>query len=134
MKKIDINDINFDLKYEGYYWYSNQQKPELVLNQTITKDIFTILPFVVEGNLYSKEKGISINIKNIDGEYKVFQADVKDLSDEQITRNEYLAHDLAGIDKIKMIHFWEESKEDALLENMKTLIPAWQAFVGFINK
>jgi len=134
MKKIDINDINFDLEYEGFYWYSNQQKPVLVLNQKITKGIFTTLPFIVEGNLYSEEKNISISIKNIDGAYKVFQADVKDWLDEQITRNEYLAHDLVGINKIKMIHFWEESKEDALLENMKTLIPAWQAFVGFIKK
>ena len=134
MKKIEINDINFDLEYEGYYWYSNEPKPEIVLNQKVSKDIFKILPFIVEGNLYCKNKDISINIKNIDGEYKIFQADVSNLHENQVTENEYLAHDLAGIDKIKMIHFWKESKEDALLENMKTLIPAWQAFVGFIKK
>ena len=134
MKKVDINDINFDLEYEGYYWYSNQQKPELVLNQKITKDIFTKLPFIVEGNLYYQKEGISISIKNIDGEYRIYSADVSHLPKSQVTENEYLAHDLDGIDKIKMIHFWEESEEDALLENMKTLIPAWQAFVGFIQK
>lgn len=134
MKRIDINTIDFRLKYEGYYWYSNQSKPEVVLNHKLSKDIFTTLPFIVEGNLYSKSKEISISIKNIDGEYRIYQANVKGLPKPRLTENEYITHDLDGIEKIKIIHFWKDGRADPLLENMKTLIPAWQAFVGFIKK
>lgn len=134
MKKISINDINFDLDYEGYYWYSNQSKPELVQHQKISKDIFTELPFIVEGNFFAKNEELSISIKFIDGKYYIYQADLSGLQDAETTRNEFIAHDLEGIDKIKMVQVWEESPEDPLLENMKTLKPAWQAFVGFVKK
>lgn len=129
MKRISIDELNFDLAYEGYYWYSNKSKPEIA--DKLTKDIFTLFPFIVEGNFYSQEKEISISIKYIDGEYKVFQACLKDLPANQVTHEEYIAHDLEGVKKIKMIHFWTESGPDPLLEGMTTLFPAWQAFKGF---
>lgn len=130
MKRINIKDINFDLEYEGYLWYSNQPKPEQ--RNKIRLEDFTDLPFIVEGNLYSGKEGISINIKNIDGEYFVTQGVLKDLPTDQITEQEFLAHKLDGVKKIKMIQFWNEI-EDELCEGMKTLKPGWQAFKGFIK-
>lgn len=130
MEIISVEKINFDLEYEGYIWYSNQSLPEQ--RNKISKSDFTDLPFIVEGNLYSKKDEISINIKNIDGEYFITQGILKNLPDDQITRQEFLAHKLDGIKQIKMIQFWKED-EDELCEGMKTLKPSWQAFQGFIK-
>lgn len=131
MQRIDIDDINFDLNYEGYYWYSNKSKPEIA--ERISKEIFTKLPFIVEGNFYCAEREISISIKNIDGEYRVYQASLNGLPIKQKSVQDYIAHDLKGIKKIKIVQFWEESGPDELLENMTTLVPSWQAFAGFIK-
>lgn len=133
MKEIKIQDIDFTLRYDGYYWYSNTSKPEIIRNQIIPDNILTALPFIIEGNFYSEDSGISINIKNIDGQYKIYECSTFGLIEDHITRSELLAHDLKGVEKIKVVQYWEESDEDPLLENMKTLQPVWQAFVGFIN-
>lgn len=131
MKKIEVEDINFDLDYEGYLWCSNESAPKQV--NKISRDDFTTLPFIVEGNLYSAKDKISVRVGNIDGAYFITQGIVKDLPEEQITRQEFVAHKLDGIAKVKMIQYWEESEKDELLEGMKTLKPSWSAFVGFIK-
>ena len=132
MKIIKIEQIPFDVAFEGYYWYSNASKPVVWDNKPITKDIFTALPFIVEGNLYNESTGISINIKNIDGEYLVTQANLNDVNQENLRERNYLAHRL-GNTKIKLVHYWEESEPDELLANMTTLIPVWMAFKGFVK-
>ena len=133
MKKISLEDIDYTLQYEGYYWYSNKQRPELVNQSIITKDIFKKLPFIVEGNLYCSSNQVSINIKNIDGAYVIYQCILADLPKNQYSLQEYIAHDLEGVSKIKMLQYWKEGEADDLLAGMTTLIPAWQAFQGFIK-
>src|SRR5690606_11807360 len=130
-KRIDISDIDFDIAYEGYYWYSDTDRPEMVLHEKISPEIFSALPFIIEGNLYAEEPGFSIQIKNIDGAYRIYRTELSGLNPSQITGYEYLAHKLPGVSKIKMLKYWEETAPDPLLENMKTLVPARQAFVGF---
>ncbi len=133
MKKIEISEIDYSLPYDGYYWYSNKQKPEIIKGKTLTKEIFTSLPFIIEGNFYNDSKGLSISIAHIDGIYIVQQANIKALPENQITEQDYIAHDLEGVSKIKMLQYWEEGQPDELLADMTTLIPAWQAFKGFIK-
>lgn len=130
MKRITIDDINFDLEYEGYLWYSNASEPQCPTK--IAKEDFTDLPFIIEGAFWAEKEGISLNIKNIDGEYHLYQVTIKDLAQDQITQQVYLAHKLNGVKAIKMMQFWEE-KVDANLEGMATLKPSWQAFQGFIK-
>lgn len=131
MKKINIDDIDFNLDYEGYIWYSNDRKPKV--NPKITKEDFKILPFIIEGNLYCKDKNISISIKNYDGKYHVYQVELNNFSKDQFTEQQYLSHGLNGVSKLKMLHYWKESEPDELLAGMKTLLPSWQAFAGFIK-
>ena len=133
MKKIDIEQIPFKLEFEGYYWYSNASEPEVLDNKPIPKEIFEKqLPFIVEGNFYNELTGISINIKNIDGEYLITQVNLNDLIQKNLTERTYLAHRL-GDTKIKLVHYWEESAPDELLADMTTLIPVWMAFKGFVK-
>lgn len=133
MKRINIEDIDFSLNYEGYLWYSNAKKPEQ--RTSISKEDFKALPFIIEGNLYAKTNGkeISISITYRDGDYFIYSADLKGLKEDQITNQEFIAHDLEGIGKIKMLQYWEESESDELLAGMKTLTPSWRAFAGFIK-
>jgi CRISPR type III-associated protein (TIGR04423 family) len=133
MKKIAKTDIPYELSYEGYYWYSNKTKPKVLRNERISPDIFTELPFIVEGNLYNSETQTSISIKCIDGEYQIFLAKLDNLPPSQVTEQQYIAHDLDGINKIILLEFWKESEQDPLLADMITLIPAWVAFKGFTN-
>lgn len=128
MKRITIDDINFDLEYEGYLWYSNASEPEL--RNKLAKEDFKNLPFIIEGAFWAEKEGISLNIKNIDGEYHLYQVTLKELPEDQTTQQEYLAHKLDGKKIIKILQFWEE-KKDANLEGMTTLKPSWQAFQGF---
>src|SRR5690625_3500456 len=130
MEKINIEDINFDLEYIGYLWYSNAPTPKKITK--IKQENFSELPFIIEGNLYDEKEGISIAIKNIDGEYFITRAFVNNLSKDQVTHQEFVvSNKLEGIKKIKMLQYWEETEEDELLKGMKTLIPGWKAFIGF---
>jgi CRISPR type III-associated protein (TIGR04423 family) len=138
MEKIEIKQIPFDLPFEGYYWYSDKSAPQALDNETISESIFNLneLPFIVEGNLYNDKEKISINIKNIDGEYLITRANLKGLTYKS---EEYLAHRLVlndgtKISKIKLAHYWQESETDDLLAGMTTLMPVWMAFTGFVKQ
>ena len=133
MKRITVDEIDYSLQYEGYYWYSNEQKPVTIKGATITRAIFKQLPFIIEGNLYCSVNGASINIKNVDGGYQIYQADLNNLPVRQCAEQEYIAHYLDGVSKIKMLQYWAEGAPDELLAGMTTLIPAWQAFKGLIK-
>ena len=126
-KKINIEDIpegNFD----GYYWYSNKTKPEIISKKKIDKNKFTQLPFVIEANFYSNETETSIQIKNIDGKYHIASIDLKSCkSGAQNYIGHYIGQDF------QVVEAWEE-KEDELLEGMITEVPLWTAFKGFVNK
>jgi CRISPR type III-associated protein (TIGR04423 family) len=130
-KKITIDQIPDNIDFEGYYWYSNERKPEIIDGEKIDKSIFSDLPFVVEANFYSEAEKISIQVKNIDGQYHVGEIKLESIENAA----EYIAHDLKGINKFKMVETWEEKEDDKdnLLEGMKVLVPSWTAFAGFIR-
>lgn len=134
MKKFDINKIDFCEKYEGYIWYSNVDKPHVFSGDSFTAADFTNMPFIIEGKLYCIETELSISIKHVDGQYLIHSVILKGLPENQCTQEEYIAHNLKGISKIKMLQYWEEGEPDELLSGMTTLIPAWQAFKGFIKE
>jgi len=129
--KIDINNIP-DLNYKGYLWFSDTQKPELIIGKLDKAELIQ-LPFVIEGNLWAETEQISINIKNIDGEYIVNQFDIKNTDCKYDTVKEYIAHDLTEVEKYKMHQHWEAKQDDDLLAGMSSLHPSWVAFVGFIH-
>lgn len=127
-KKITLMEIP-DYEFEGYYWYSDQQKPEIVTASKIDKSKFTLMPFVIEANFYARKEKVSIQIKNIDGAYQIGRIELdQDDIDKSIR---YIGHDLDGRN-FKMVEAWE-AIEDGLLEGIKSLQPAWGAFAGFTN-
>ncbi|HHB79430.1 MAG TPA: TIGR04423 family type III CRISPR-associated protein [Saprospiraceae bacterium] len=122
------NDPIPECDYVGYVWYSDAEKPIIIgPSEPFHLAMLTELPFVIEGNLFCESKKISIQIKNIDGEYCIAKIQ---LDDELIeSAKKYVGHDLNKRD-YKMVETWEEVP-DTLCAGMTTLRPAWRAFAGF---
>ena len=125
-----------DILYEGYYWPSDKSKPVVLVDEQLDKSVFstTSLPFIVEAHLYAKKKDISIHIKYIDGLYWVTQINLAVEDGSVREKTTYIAHDIekAGkkINFFQMVEAWI-AEPKAHLAGMKTLVPAWTAFVGF---
>lgn len=134
MKQITANDIDFNKSYIGYLWYSDESKPRIFNPEFLEKSMFTQLPFILEGYLYSADEGgVCINIKNIEGEYHIHQINLQEVDQNCLERYSFLTtsafRDL-GIKKFKAIQFWSAEK-DEFCEGMEVLQPAWIAFEGF---
>ena len=136
-------------KYEGYIWMSDSKKPTVYTGKT---DLELSLndsdnPFIIEGNLWNKEKRESIKVAYIDGKYRIRHTIVsedayKGIDDSAImasndaaqmvatTKKEYFAHCMPGIEKLCFVQYWE-AEEDPMCENMKVLAPTKLVFVGF---
>ncbi|WP_100629775.1 TIGR04423 family type III CRISPR-associated protein [Algoriphagus formosus] len=132
MKKIDISAIDLNLEYEGYLWQSDSKKPLILKNSKVPQDIFTNLPFVIEGYLFcASQNGLSIKISHFDGAYHVFAVELNQISNDRLTSNSFVARNFdQDIKFINSVQFWE-SVPDELCENMSVLEPAWVAFSGF---
>jgi len=126
--KITIDKIP-DLNYEGYIWYSNAQQPEVIKGKFDIKRL-TLLPFVIEGNLWNEHDKISINIKNIDGNYLINIFDLKTVANFFENTQEYVSHRIEHAKAYKIYQHWE-AIEDDLCEKMSSYQPTWNAFVGF---
>ena len=130
---IEIKEIPVDVAFDGYLWLSNEQKPKMLKGNKVDISLFQPLPFIIEGNLWSEKHQLSIQIRNIDGQYKIVRFDLShSYEDSLLEEKTYLAHDLDDVREYLVVEAWEE-KEDELLAGMKTLIPAWTAFKGFVN-
>ena len=134
MKKITANDIDFTKSYSGYLWYSDESKPRIFNPDILQSSMFSTLPFILEGYLFSSEEGgACINIKNIDGEYHIHQVNLKNVDQNQLERFSFLASapfENIGIKKFKAIQYWKAEK-DEFCEGMEVLQPSWIAFEGF---
>ena len=128
-QSISIQDLHTDVPFEGYYWYSNAQKPQIITDEPIQPGWFTELPFVVEANFYSSDVKLSIQVRHVDGQYQVVRMDLNQLDAIPHETKTYLGHDLDGRD-FQVIEAWQP-EPDAFCDNMPVLVPAWTAFVGF---
>lgn len=124
-------------KYEGYLWYSDQNKPLLLPDTSINEIQLTDgdNPFVIEGLLWDQQNMTSISIRYIDGKYMIKEIKVKkdeldNNNSEHATYTEYIAHRLEGISKLKFIRYWEP-QSDPECEGMDVLQQTNIAFVGF---
>jgi len=122
-------------KYEGYLWYSNENRPRVFLGDQNVSFETSEDAFIVEGLLWQKATLTSIRISFHDGESKVYKTNVK--SDElegcgNVTCLDYLAHRMPGIKYLSFIRRWN-AETDSLCENFEVLTPGSLVFVGFNN-
>ena len=130
-QQINIEDIPA-FNFEGYYWYSNAQKPVILENSPIDRSVFKGFPFVIEANFYAHKEQISISVKHIDGRYHILQYDLSDISDIKKKARYYEGHDLDGRNFLLYEGWYPVA--DPLLEGMETLQPGGIAFIGFESK
>ena len=109
MGRISIDNIDKSLPYEGYIWMSDKENPEVYDNQAVTLPSDGENPFVAEGMLYNKEKGLSYSIKYVDGQYFVQEFLVSE-SDVTNKDNEVKVFESNRMDgrKLKFLRYWEE--------------------------
>lgn len=135
MKQEDIKEIKAGT-YVGYIWKSDTNKPEVYCNDAI-QDIKLNdeeNPFIIEGQLYDKEKCVSYSIKYIDGKY--IAKKFSDLEDEELGMNipiSYYANRMDNVEKLMFRQYWEAEQDD-LCEGMEVLKPTSMVFVGFEKK
>ncbi|MEA3448149.1 MAG: TIGR04423 family type III CRISPR-associated protein [Bacteroidota bacterium] len=113
--------------YEGYIWYSDKDKPEIV-NGSLPKEPEKVFP--VEGMLYDKEEKISLMIRHTD-ELHIDEFDLKRLeNDAECKEESYYAHRLGDVSKLKLKQIWQP-KKDPVNEDWEYLSMKALVFVGF---
>lgn len=120
--------------YEGYIWYSDQAEPKVLNNEEFELKIDDDEnPFIIEGQLYSPNKRLSISIKYIDGQYIIKEKEIKsgDFNSVNVQIKEFHSNRMNG-KKLRFLQYWEE-REDYLCASMKVLQPTEFIFVGFVN-
>jgi CRISPR type III-associated protein (TIGR04423 family) len=128
-KKITKDELPLNIFFEGYYWYANKEKPEIIIAEPIQPEWFKDLPFIVEANFYARTEKLSIQVKNIDGEYHIAQIDFNQLDDALIDKTVYIGHDTANRNYL-MYEAWDI---EVAADEMSPLVPTWSAFAGFVN-
>lgn len=118
---------------EGYLWYSDQRKPEMVEGTLDLAAKLTKLPFVVEGMLYDEQAKISYRILHLDGKNTIQQIDLSDLSDVEYDEQIYFTRRVKSGEKYLMIEAWEETTQLIGSSEFTTLSPSWAAFKGFVK-
>jgi CRISPR type III-associated protein (TIGR04423 family) len=129
---ITLDQLPEDLLFEGYYWYSHEEKPHVVRNEPLQQAWFADLPFVIEANFFCREAQLSVQVRHLNGAYQFTQLDLKSLPGQQWNPLTYQAHDLEDVAAFEVAEVWREVS-DPLLEGMKTLQPAGTAFIGFVH-
>jgi CRISPR type III-associated protein (TIGR04423 family) len=157
----DIAEIP-NYNYEGYIWMSNENKPDTIKPiKDIQKELTSTNPYIVEGNLYSEDKNISISIKNTGEGIHIMQFDIgeaeEDQNNQEVKKSQennksednskegnspkprivlqdqiYIANGLGEI-KVKFKQAWIAENDENCV-GMPVLQPAWRAFVGFEPK
>lgn len=134
MHQITPQEIDYTKSYTGYLWYSDENQPRIFTTEHIKDSIFSKLPFILEGYLFSAEDGgLCLSIKNIEGDYRIHEVKLKEVNPRQIERFSFLTSSdfkSFGITKFKSLQYWSTEK-DEFCEGMEVLQPTWIAFEGF---
>jgi len=129
MYKRTIEQIPKNFDYEGYLWLSDQKMPAIDSLNEILKNIFdSSNPFIVEGQLYSKNENKSYSIKYADGKHHVTEYDLNAATSKSEIKT-YLSN-IEGVSKLNFRQYWE-LKSDELCEGMNVLMPTAFVFIGF---
>jgi CRISPR type III-associated protein (TIGR04423 family) len=132
-KLINITEIPKDKNYEGYLWMSDAKEPQTDSFDKGLDITDASNPFIVEGQLYSREEQKSYSIKYVDGKHLVTEYDLKNIPEgwEKSDEKSFIPNRIK-VSKLLFRQYWKPQKDD-LCEGMETLVPAAYVFVGFNN-
>ena len=134
MGKIETITKIPEAKYQGYIWYSDSDRPE-VLTGDKEYGGFTPNPdgnpFIIEGDLWNEANSTSISIRYVDGRYYIHRTTLTGETDHS-TIKKYVAHRIDEYKYLRFVQLWE-SREDPMCEGMEVLGPSKLVFIGFTN-
>lgn len=135
LQPLEINLVS----YEGWYWMSHETQPVRLQNEPFVPSLLTHLPFVAEAQLYDKDSGQSISIRNVDGAYQIIRYDLSALAKDvqyATVERQVLGHRLAGNNDdqpyLKVVDIWKETPDENCA-GFSTLVPLCSVFAGFKN-
>lgn len=132
VKKIKISDIPTSGNYQGYLWYSDQQKPLVLIKESLPMlPDNNSNPFVIEGYLYNESDNLSYSIKYLDGEYLVYVYLNND--EDTYTNKSFITNRIDDSKRINFRQYWSSVK-DEYCEGIDVLKPYAFVFVGFNTK
>ncbi len=140
-----------EAKYEGYLWWSDSKKPVVYYGTDILSLQFddNDNPFIIEGNLWDKERRISIYIRYVDGKHIIRHSNVttdelKGIDDRKLngdnisyplvatTIKNFIAHRIPGVKELRFLQYWETATDNEnMCEGMVALQPSKLVFIGF---
>lgn len=130
--QIRINDLATYMtgkKWQGYIWYINDNKPEIINNVTFKNNTFEQQQ-IQEAYLTNEKGNISVRIINSDGKELCFVYELTNFDKEHFKSEDvlYPSH-IKGIDKLyfKQIYQLTESLSGDIF---KTWQPIMQFFTG----
>lgn len=133
MNSMKAKEIDFSRQYEGYIWWSNRNSPEEFHGDRLLEAsaFETRNPFIVEGWLYDKEKGVSYGIKFVDGEYMIhrFEVSKEDFCSEDVERKVFYTNRMES-SRMEFLRYWKEKRDERCL-GMPVLVMDKMVFVGF---
>lgn len=130
--RVEIQDINTELRYEGYLWLSNADAPIEYSDSPLDMTLFEgANPFIREGYLYSQEGKCALTIKHADGHYLINQYDVleEDLNDPEVEQLRFVTHRMSQC-YLKFLRYWREDEAPACLD-LPVKVFDRIVFVGF---
>lgn len=118
-------------KYQGYIWYSNANKPELLLgNEEWERELDELAnPFIIEGQLWDDASRTSISIKYVDGQYIVKSYQLEEAYDLV----EFIPHKMPSVSRLLFARCWKPII-DKNCSNFETLVLDRIIFKGFKMK
>lgn len=130
-----MTDIPKNIKYDGYYWMSDQKEPKALRGEEFNNVLNpNVNPFVIEAQLFDGKT--SYSVKYVDGQYIIVETDLAslNLNDGTFTKQVFFANRMGDEDVwLKFYQQWIE-QEDEMCEGMKVLVPGKLIFAGFAGR
>ncbi len=118
-------------RYQGYVWYSDQTKPEVLNNEEFGEEFRdNENPFIVEAQLFDTVNKKSYSIKYVDGKYICKEYNLADFKGVEKEELSFVAHRIEGVTKLYFNQYWRE-EADQKCNGMMVLQPKELVFVGF---
>lgn len=139
-----IDTVTYEIpagRWRGYLWESDAT-PDKVVVLTGAYPVAPITldasrnPFVIEGQLYNAEEGISLSVRYADGRYVIIRYPVRELEREFAARPSDVREALflpafrVAPGRLRFRTYWRE-ESDPLCEGFAASRPAEFVFVGF---
>jgi CRISPR type III-associated protein (TIGR04423 family) len=136
VKKISNLSELPKVKYEGYYWLSDQKEPRVLLEENLNVEEISSKAFIIEALLYAKEEQFSVHIQH-HGEYLIRLYELINLQSVEIDREDkkdFIPHNRLkahGIKSCKFIEYWAEEFDNENTEAFPVLVLKATIFNGF---